>query len=487
VPSSDSPGPYKKVTVVAVAVSILVLAGAIQGQKRTRGPGDWNDPGLWIPRGAPTASDDVVVAAGHVVTVNDPCRVRNLTVEPGARLTSPAAGVPVDLCVDRDLVNSGAIEGSPGVSFPETRLPGGSVVLTIGGGLDNHGVVKGGDGSADAYGGMVRVHCLAGSLVNRRDARILGGAGGAMTGPEGGDGGLVDLIAAGDLENHGLVQGGAGGWSSGADRGPGGSVYVECAGGIRVTGVIIGGGGGPAANGLESPDGCIIVHGRRVRLEGRRAVLIGAGVTVQADGGPITLSGLSGGAIQATAGPLRFVTTDRLDLPSNPPLPVQRIYGFHGLTVLAEALRFDPGVRVTDLFAPAPVVRKRARFRSATAPLPGRRLRLELLAPDDPGCSYQAATGLTRKLGRIIDDLGVLPLDPDPLFRLSLRGVPPFHGYAGRLDGRGRAVAAIDVPGLSALTGVALYTAAIVFDSKGFRNLTAATRVVVGSGMRDEG
>jgi len=478
-----------RVTVMVVmVVMVLVLSDEVQSQKRTRGSGCWDDPELWSLPGPPTARDDVVVAAGHSVTLRGPRRVRSLTVETGARLTSRSPGVPVDLVVDRYLVNSGTIAGSPGVRFPETSLPGGSVVLTIGDRVDNHGIVKGGDGSVDAYGGMVRVHCRSGPVVNHRGARIVGGAAGPVAGLGGGEGGLVDLIAAGGFENHGLVQGGTGGESDEADPGPGGSVYVEC-GTVRITGSILGGDGGRSAVALEGPVGSIVVHGGRVVLEGRRATLIAAGVTVQADGGPITLCDLSGGAIQARSAPLRLIASDRIDLRSNRPLPVQRIYGFQGLTVLAESLRLDPGVRACDLFAPTPALRRRARFRSRTAALLGRRFTQELHAPDDPGCSYQAATAFGRELGLIIDDLGVLPLDPDPLFRLSTRSLPPFHDYAGRLDRRGRAVTAMDVPGLTALTGIVLYSAAVVFDASGFRNLTEAARVVVGEeeGMRDEG
>lgn len=472
--------------VTVIVVMVLVLSDGIQSQKYTHGSGCWDDPELWSRPGPPTPRDDVVVAAGHTVILRGPRRVRSLTVETGARLTSGSPGVPVDLVVDRHLVNSGTIAGSPGVRFPETSLPGGSVVLTVGDRVDNHGIVKGGDGSTDAYGGMVRVHCRSGPLVNHQGARIVGGAAGCVTGPGGGEGGLVDLIATGGFENHGLVQGGTGSGSHGAVRGSGGSVYVEC-GTVRITGSILGGESGRSAVALEGPDGSIVVHGGRVALEGRRATLIGAGVTVQADGGPITLRDLSGGAIQATSAPLRLVSSDPIDLRSNPPIPVQRIYGFHGLTVLAESLRLDPGVRAFDLFAPAPALRRRARLRSRAAALLGRRFEQEVHAPDDPECSYQAATAFGRKLGLIIDDLGVLPLDPDPLFRLSTRSLPPFHGYAGRLDRRGRAVTAMDVPELTALTGIAVYSAAVVFDASGFRNLTSAVRVVVGeaSGRRD--
>jgi hypothetical protein len=472
--------------VTVVAVMVQVLSAGVQSQIRTRGSGCWDDPELWSLPGPPTARDHVVVAAGHTVVLSGPRRVRSLTVETGARLTSRSLGVPVDLVVDRYLVNAGTIAGSPGVRFPETSLPGGPVVLTVGDRVDNHGIVKGGDGSVDAYGGMVRVHCRSGPVVNHRGGRIVGGAAGRVTRPGGGEGGLVDLIATGGFENHGLVQGGTGGGSRGADRGPGGSVYVEC-GTARITGSILGGEGGRCAVALEGPDGCIVVHGGRVVLEGRRATLIGAGVTLQADGGPITFRDLSGGAIQAKSAPLRLISSDPIDLRSNPPIPVQRIYAFHGLTVLAESLRFDPGVRAGDVFAPAPALRRRARLRSRAAALLGRRLEQELHAPDDPGCSYQAATSFGRKLGLIIDELGVLPLDPDPLFRLSTRSLPPFHGYAGRLDRSGRAVTALDVPDLTALTGIAFYSAAVVFDASGFRNLTSAVRVVVGeaSGRRD--
>ena len=94
----------------------------------------------------------------------------------------------------------------------------------------------------------------------------------------------------------------------------------------------------------------------------------------------------------------------------------------------------------------------------------GRPTPLLLRAPDFAGHMYAAASSFG--LGPIVLGDENLALAADPLFMASAGGAWPntFAGYSGRLDGAGAASAAIVLPNLNDLRGIAVNTAYVVFD-----------------------
>jgi hypothetical protein len=481
----------------------------VDARKMSRSSGCFTDASIWSPPGVPGADHQVIIQPGHVVTFHDFQVVRSLRVETGAALVTRGPSGQAHLHALGDIINLGSILGSTPGEPASDSVPGGSVVLTLGGRLENHGQIRGGDSTGDARGGLVRVHAR-GDLANRRGAIILGGRGGSprdetgVSGSDGGEGGLVDLIAAGRLINLGTIHGGAGGGTGAEDPAPGGFVYVEGKEGLLNAGDVRGGMGGFARWRACGEPGAVMVVGSRIRVEGRRAAVVGGCLTLQADRGPVALHNLAGGAIQAVAGPLVVLAAGAVDLTGNPPTPVQRIFGLHGQTVLADAVVCDPDATVSDLVVPPPVVQPRARVEqvagapgdavgASTAATPDRwphqdrPITLRVTAPGHPGCYFQLAAALTGRLGLILDGFGVAPVDPDPLLVWSTRNRSPFEGFSGRLDEYGQAVITVRLPeALQTADRTSVHVTALVFDHQALCNLAPATLVELGDVDRRE-
>jgi len=105
-------------------------------------------------------------------------------------------------------------------------------------------------------------------------------------------------------------------------------------------------------------------------------------------------------------------------------------------------------------------------FTPATPPAVGTRYQLKLQSRLEAVKPYQVAVAFTPRPG-IPTPKGLIPLTPDPLFFLSISGVPLFRGFAGVLGLQGTATVGIDIPGVSGLRGVHLVMAAVVFDQTG--------------------
>jgi len=68
--------------------SLALIFGQAHALVRTSaGSGNWNNPATWIPAGTPGSNDIVIVAAGHVITVNNSYTTAGVTVEAGAALS----------------------------------------------------------------------------------------------------------------------------------------------------------------------------------------------------------------------------------------------------------------------------------------------------------------------------------------------------------------------------------------------------------------
>jgi hypothetical protein len=90
---------------------------------------------------------------------------------------------------------------------------------------------------------------------------------------------------------------------------------------------------------------------------------------------------------------------------------------------------------------------------------PGNTITFTLNAPGDAGLPYQVGTSLG--MGPIPIDTRLLGLSLDSVLQTSVTGVLPtiFQDYAGVLDAQGQGTAKLNLPNLSALVGVRLYSA----------------------------
>ena len=113
---------------------------------------------------------------------------------------------------------------------------------------------------------------------------------------------------------------------------------------------------------------------------------------------------------------------------------------------------------------------------ASVAPLGTRTL--ELCSPLDPNLPYVLAASFTNNTGITICGI-TIPLDPDPIFRLSRRRMG-FQGFTGVLDSDGRALARLVLPPDVGL--FSLVFAFVVVDSTspcGIRRVSAPTRTLI--------
>jgi hypothetical protein len=99
----------------------------------------------------------------------------------------------------------------------------------------------------------------------------------------------------------------------------------------------------------------------------------------------------------------------------------------------------------------------------------GSQLWLYLTHAQKPGANYQMALSLTNVAGIPIPGVGKIPLDPDPLFFLSVQNILPtvFMRFNGTLDPNGRATAALNILPAPALVGVVFHAAGVLYDNTG--------------------
>jgi len=89
------------------------------------------------------------------------------------------------------------------------------------------------------------------------------------------------------------------------------------------------------------------------------------------------------------------------------------------------------------------------------------------------GDYYQVALSFSHTPGVSLGNIGELHLTPDPIFYLSVAGVPGlFSNFAGRLSRSGTARASVTVPGISALQGTRMFAGAITYDTTGITQVS---------------
>jgi len=101
-----------------------------------------------------------------------------------------------------------------------------------------------------------------------------------------------------------------------------------------------------------------------------------------------------------------------------------------------------------------------------TTPKIGTPVKLTMTAPDSAGLRVQVASSFGQ--GPIPLDSRKLGLTLDPLFMITVFNMLPntFAGYRGQIDAGGKATAAVNLPAIPALHGIAIYSAFVTLSTK---------------------
>ena len=113
-----------------ILVFIFISLHSFAGTKTSTGSGNWNTGSSWSPSGVPSTGDDVVIAAGHTITIN------NNTANLGS-ITISGTLVIGNNNTNRNVNVSGSIVINSGGVFRTAGNGGNS--LNIGGNLTNNG------------------------------------------------------------------------------------------------------------------------------------------------------------------------------------------------------------------------------------------------------------------------------------------------------------------------------------------------------------
>ena len=102
-------------------VLLLFAASPTFSQSTSSTSGPWNDAATWV--GAiPSAGDDIIIAAGHTVTIDVNIDVNSLTIETGASLIVADATGPFTANISGDVANLGTIAFLSGAGTGEVNV-----------------------------------------------------------------------------------------------------------------------------------------------------------------------------------------------------------------------------------------------------------------------------------------------------------------------------------------------------------------------------
>ena len=70
-----------------IILNIFVLSAVHAINKTSTTSGNWSNSSCWSPAGTPTVNDDVTIATGHTITVNNNSQVHHITISADGKLT----------------------------------------------------------------------------------------------------------------------------------------------------------------------------------------------------------------------------------------------------------------------------------------------------------------------------------------------------------------------------------------------------------------
>jgi len=150
-------------------------------------------------------------------------------------------------------------------------------------------------------------------------------------------------------------------------------------------------------------------------------------------------------------------------------------------------MRYNPRAMALSTLAPLPgtpsltdLVTWHSRMLGGfTRPAWGQAYAVRLAIPSEAGCSYFAAASFGTLVGIPLGGGRRIPLDPDPLFFLSLQAPSLFSNFQGVLDARGIATLTVNIPPVLQLAGLRFFLAAITHDVGGVRMITDPLGVTI--------
>ena len=152
----------------------------------------------------------------------------------------------------------------------------------------------------------------------------------------------------------------------------------------------------------------------------------------------------------------------------------------------AQALvRYDPAtgktvpIRQFGMYSLSDVATWGGRILSGTgACRPGAPYPIHLSLYSEAGRAYLAAASFGALSG-IPTPAGRVPLDPDPLFFLSMSAPALFSGFTGWLSRSGTARLTVNLPNLPNLQGKRFFVAMVTYDGKGIRKISEPLGITI--------
>lgn len=126
----------RNILIIVVTLALFVLPRqAMAGTCTSTGTGSWNASGTWSCGYVPTASDDVVIADGHTVTIDTDVSAASITVGQGS------SGILTFDSTVRAVSVTGNVTVSSGATFITQASGAATHSLSIGGNLTNDGTL----------------------------------------------------------------------------------------------------------------------------------------------------------------------------------------------------------------------------------------------------------------------------------------------------------------------------------------------------------
>ncbi|MFN3406039.1 MAG: T9SS type A sorting domain-containing protein [Cytophagaceae bacterium] len=145
-------------------IVLFVMAASSVGfaQKTSTGNGAWNNAATWTPAGVPGANDDVIIAAGHTVTVPANANCRLLTVNGTLNMT----GTGITMAITNNSTSAAGLTLGSGSNLFIGSTNTLEFTTTQGTGITNNGGTIASTGTNGADGGTIRINtCCGGSFT----------------------------------------------------------------------------------------------------------------------------------------------------------------------------------------------------------------------------------------------------------------------------------------------------------------------------------
>ena len=151
---------YPKQPKIAVSLTLLLLSFISFSQTISTTTGPWNTGATWVGGVVPAPGADVVIAAGHAVTIDVNTDVNSLTVEATASLIVADATGPFTMNISGDLANQGTITFLSGGGTGEVNTTFDNTTTVV---ISGSGTSTFNDLTIDGTGNVINVNAFTAS------------------------------------------------------------------------------------------------------------------------------------------------------------------------------------------------------------------------------------------------------------------------------------------------------------------------------------